>query len=192
MERRISLSDNWTTDQENLLDKIRKNCSTLADYHRNRYLKFKSIIKYFRLPVICISGINSVFSVGLNSFVSQSAVSVINCLLSLICGIIVSIELFLQIQNQMDLSNSNSKDFYILSVEIFKTLSLQREHRNTNASSFLDEKYGEYLKIISSSSLLTQKIKDNLEEIPISLQNQVYSNDEIIEIPEEIPTRPAN
>ena len=183
MERRISINDNWTTDCEIILDKIRKNCCLLSEYHRDRYLVFKERIKYFRLPIICISAVNSVFSVGLNSFVNQSAVSVINCLMSLIVGVIGSIELFLQIQSQMDTSNTSSKDFYILSCEIFKMLSLQRDHRNVSAQSFLDEKYQEYIKYISSGSPLSIKIKDNLEQIPISLESDVYV---------EIPTRPVS
>lgn len=182
MERRISINENWTTDCEIVLDKIRKNCCLLSEYHRDKYLKLKAKIKWFRLPVICISAVNSVFSVGLNSFVNQSAVSVINCLMSLIVGVIGSIELFLQIQLQMDASNTSAKDFYILSCEIFKMLSLQREHRNISAQSFLDEKYQEYIKYISAGSPLTIKLKDNLEQIPISTESDVYV---------EIPTRPV-
>jgi hypothetical protein len=102
----------------------------------------------------------------------------------------------------MDTSNTNSKDFYILSVEIFKMLSLQREHRNVSALSFLDEKYQEYIKYVSTSNVLTIKIKDNLEEIPITLDTKVYNDNEVIEIitsriddrteNQEIPTRPVN
>ena len=102
-------SVDWTDDIELLLNKIRINSKELSEQNRKMYLSLKGKIKWFRIPVLVLSAVNSVFSVGLNSFVNQHTVSVTNCLISLICGIIVSIELFLQIQTRMDSSNTNSK-----------------------------------------------------------------------------------
>jgi hypothetical protein len=182
--------DPWTQDTETLLNKIRINCNVLSEYHRTRYIKLKESIKWFRIPVIIISGINSVFSVGLNSFVDQSAVSVLNCLLSLICGIIVSIELYLQLQTQIDTCHSNSKDFYLLGIQIFKILSLVPENRNVEPSSYLDETYASYTKYISQSNIIKTKLADSLQEIPIYKNTPIY--DVVVESPEavcEIPTR---
>lgn len=198
------MENNWTSDIEILLNKIRINSLRLSDYHRTNYLKLKDFIMYFRIPVLCLSSLNSVFSVGLNSFVSQNVVSVLNCLISLVCGIICSIELFLQIQRRMDIHNSSSINLYCLSVEIFKILSLDRNNRNINASSFLDEKHQEYIKFRSDSNPLEINIKDLLLEIPIQLDLQLYDGDQrvpvspvspqnqvIIDIPTTIPTRPV-
>lgn len=176
-------SESWTEDTEVLLNKIRINCNILSEYHRTRYLRLKDSIKWYRIPVIIVSGINSVFSVGLNAFVPQGAVSVMNCLLSLICGIIVSIELYLQLQTQIDMEHSNSKDFYLLGIQIFKILSLQRDNRNVESSSYLDETYASYTKYVSQSNIIKTKLTDSLQEIPIHQENDVYV---------QIPTRPAH
>ena len=176
------MPDAWTTDTEVILNKIRINCNTLSEYHRLRFIKLKESIKWFRIPVIIVSGINSVFSVGLNSFVNQEAVSVINCLLSLIAGIIVSIELYLQLQTQIDTEHSNSKDFYLLGINIFKILSLTQENRNVEPSSYLDEVYASYTKYVSQSNIIKTRLMDSLQEIPIHKESEVYV---------EIPTRPA-
>ena len=66
------MPNSWTTDTEVLLNKIRINCNVLSEYHRLRFIKLKESIKWFRIPVIIISGINSVFSVGLNAFIEQN------------------------------------------------------------------------------------------------------------------------
>jgi hypothetical protein len=182
--------ETWTKDTEVLLNKIRINCNILSEYHRTRYIKLKESIKWYRIPVIIISGVNSVFSVGLNSFVDQGAVSVINCLLSLIAGIIVSIELYLQLQTQIDTEHSNSKDFYLLGINIFKILSLTAENRNVEQSQYLEETYSAYTKYISQSNIIKTRLIDSLQEIPIFPDSQVYEKRDS-EIVVEIPTHPA-
>lgn len=164
----------WTSDIEVILDKIRQNCALLADYHRIEYLKLKGFIVYFRIPTLVLSAVNSVFSVGLNAFVSQSAVSVLNCMISLTCGIIVSIELYLQVQKRMDTAITLSRDYHILSIDIFKTLSLERQHRKVDSHTYMEHVYGSYTKFKSSSDMLEITIKDSLIEIPINQSQVIY------------------
>ena len=178
----------WSKDTETILNKIRINCNILSEYHRVRYIELKERIKWFRIPIIITSGINSVISVGLAKFVDQNAVSVVTCLLSLVCGIIGSIELYLQIQTQIDTEQANSKDFYLLGINIFKVLSLQPENRNVESSSYLDEIYSNYTKYISQSNIIKEKLSDSLQEIPIYKDSKIYE-DEMVII--DIPTRPA-
>ena len=170
------MDTDWSEDIELILNKIRINSLKLAEYHRRNYLNLKDKIKYFRIPVLVLSAINSVFSVGLSAFIAQSVVSVLNCLISLVCGTIVSVELFLQVQSRMDSSNTHSKDFYILTVDIFKTLSLERSNRKCEAHSYMEEKYAEYCKFRSASALLSVHLRDELESIPINREQTVYSS----------------
>ena len=97
-------------DIETILDNIRRNSVELTYAHKKEYEKLKDRLVYFRLPTIVLSAINSVFSVGLAAYMKQHEVSVINCLISLACGIIVSCELYLQIEkgmaNEYDVSKS--------------------------------------------------------------------------------------
>ena len=90
-----SVQNDWSLDIEVVLDKIRINCVILSKEHKTKYLYLKGILRYFRVPVILISSIASVSSVGLQTYLDQQLISAITCLLSLTCGIIGSIELFL-------------------------------------------------------------------------------------------------
>ena len=92
----------WSSDIELILDNIRVNCILMNKQHKKQYLQLQNTLKYFRLPIILISGVSSVCAVGLQPYIEQQTISVITCLLSLTCGIVGSIELFLGIQSQME------------------------------------------------------------------------------------------
>ena len=158
--------NSWTDDYENILEALRLNSIAISNFKRKRYFYLKHILQYFRLPVIAIAGINSVFCVGLQPFFEQSTISVINCLLSLLCGIVGSIELYLAIQQSMELELVTSKDYYLLSIDIFKVLSLERTNRTDDAKSFLEEKFAIYEKLIENSLLINKEIKDKLAPLP--------------------------
>ena len=156
----------WTPDIESVLENIRVNSVLMSNQHKKRYLYLKYLLNYFRLPVIVVSGLNSVFSVGLQPYMKQDIISVMTCLLSLICGIIGSIELFLAIQTQMENELLTSKDYYLLSIDIFKILSLHPDNRCVDGRAFLDDKYGTYVKLIENSNVIVKKISDKLAPIP--------------------------
>lgn len=158
----------WTDDFEAILDAIRVNSIVLSNLKKKRYLFLKDRLQYFRIPIITISACNSVFSVGLSAYVQQQTVSVINCILSLICGIISSIELYLQIQAQMENELVLSKSFYLLSIEIQKILTLERPHRTEDGKTVLEEKFSIYTKLIENSNLNPKSIKDMLTPLPVA------------------------
>ena len=163
-------SDNsiWSDDIESVLDNIRKNSAILSSEHKKEYIRLKGFLKFFRLPVIILSGINSVFSIGLNNYLNQGDVSLITCLISLTCGIITSVELYLGLQKSMDSELTISRDFYLLSIDIYKTLQLKRENRNIDGSAYLDSCLSTYSKLFENSNVLTKSIKDELVKIDVS------------------------
>ena len=154
--------DDWTPDMEIFLDKIRQNCVILCEQHKRQYLYLQSWLKYFRLPCIVLSSINAVASIGLQSYVNQKHVSLINCLISLITTIITSTELYLQIEKQMSVELDVSKDYYILSIDIHKILGLNKENRNIDASTYLDSCMSSYKNLYMHSMVLQKRIKDKL------------------------------
>lgn len=172
MERENS----WTCDVEGVLENIRINCVILSGQHKKKYIFFKGYLKYFRIPVICISGLVSVFSVGLQPYLDQGLISAITCILSLSCSIIGSIELFLSIQSNMEDELIASKDFYLLGIEIFKVLSLAKENRAIDGKVFLEEKFSTYQKLIENNSPIQKTIKDNLSPIPSALISSTSSS----------------
>ena len=125
----LEIVNDWSTDIEIVLESIRINSVLLSKEHNKRYFALNQTLQYFRLPVIIISGINSIVSIGLQSYIAQSVISMTTCLLALICSIIGSIELYLAIQKSMESELSVSKDYYILGIEIYKTLTLSSINR---------------------------------------------------------------
>jgi hypothetical protein len=163
------MMNDWTTDIEIVLENIRVNSVLLAKEHSKRYFALKQTLQYFRLPVIIISGINSIVSVGFQPYLQQSVISMTTCLLALICSIIGSIELYLAIQKSMEIGLVVSKDYYLLSIDIYKTLSLDSEHRPIPAKEYLEKKYNEFVKLMEKSNLVSKKIEDKLAPIPSSI-----------------------
>jgi hypothetical protein len=76
------------------------------------------------------------------------------------CGIIASVELFLGIQNMMEKELVTSKEFYILSSDIFKTLSVERQYRTVDGKIYLDNIHTKYCNLIEQSNLLNNKIEN--------------------------------
>jgi ABC-type antimicrobial peptide transport system permease subunit len=162
------MNNDWTEDIENVLEKIRKNSSILSEEHKHTYFRLKNTLQYFRLPLIVISGINSVISVGLQQYLEQPTISGITCVLSLICSIIGSIELFLAIQKRVEAELISSREYYLLTIDIQKTLLLNREHRPLPAKEYLEKIYNTYIKLTESSNLVKKSIKDALSEVTIT------------------------
>jgi hypothetical protein len=156
----------FTPDIEGVLEHIRINCAILTEYHRKDFLKLNKSIKYYRIPVLLLSSIASVWSVSGTAFLKQDVVSLINCLLGLIAGTITSVELFVGLGDKMKLAEELSHKFYIISADIFKTLSLRNENRQQNGKDYLVEIFSEYLKLIEKSNILDKRVKDQLLPLP--------------------------
>ena len=149
-------------DVDKILDKIRTNSATLSSYHRKRYITLKSRLKYYRIPIIFISACNSVCAVSFQNFLEQKWISLANMFLSLLVGIIGSVEMYYQISKQMEAELIGSREFYVLSIDIFKFLSLDKEKREVDEKIFLSDTWGRYTKLIDTSYILKKKIEDNL------------------------------
>ena len=157
----------WTAEVEEILEKLRINCVNLSEYHRKRYYHFKGYGKYFRLPLIILASINSTASVGLQPLLEQPVISGITCLIGMMMGILSAYELYLGIQANMELELKQSKDFYTLSIDLFKTLSLRRENRGEEGKDYLNKKYSQYVKLVEASNLLKRQLTiDTLTTIP--------------------------
>jgi hypothetical protein len=174
----------WTDGIELALTEIKTKSFNNSDYHKQNYYFFKGYLKYFRIPTIVLSGMNSVFSVGLQPYLSQGIISVLCCSISLICGIIASVELFLGIQNMMEKELITSKEFYILSSDIFKTLSVERQYRTVDGKIYLDNIHTKYCNLIEQCNLLNKKI-DKLQITDFIGTNINYNKDKIPQQEEE-------
>jgi hypothetical protein len=153
------------TDIEQLLDKIRENCVIMSDYHKKRYLNLKETLKYFKIPSIIFSSVNAICAVGLQPYLEQGHISALVSGISLIVGILGSIELFMKVSENMEVELLAQREFYILSISIYKVLQLEEENRNVDMKLFLEETFSQYQKLNENSNVVAKKIKDKLTTI---------------------------
>jgi hypothetical protein len=117
-----------------------------------------------------LTSVTSVVSVGLNAYIEQKSVSLTTCLLSLLSALIGSVEIYLGIQKNMEIELESSKEFLILSYNVFRILKLDRQNRSIDAQTFLNDSYNQYIKLTEQSMLIHhQKMKDLLAPIPDNL-----------------------
>lgn len=163
------MENDWTQDIECVLENIRQNCVVLSNEHKTQYFYLKYILQFFRLPVIIISGVNSIVSVGFQPYLNQGAISITTCILALACSIIGSIELYLAIQKGMEVSLVSQQSYYLLGVDIYKNLSLSQEHRPIPAKEYLERCYNEYVKLTESSNAIIKNLEDKLSPLPVPI-----------------------
>ena len=156
----------WTHDYENILESLRLNAVYMSRSHKKKYFKFKQMSNYFRLPTIILSALASVSAVGLQAYISQQHISGLTCLVSMVIGILNSIELYLKLQEAVELELDKSKKWYELSAGIYKVLNLEPAHREGQPSEVLTKYYDEYMLLFQESSLSAVNYSDKLLVIP--------------------------
>ena len=158
--------NNWNENVMGILDKIRRNSYAMSEKHRKRFLEFSSMSKYFDLPVIVCSVFSSSFS-GLNSVPVEKS-TMITTSISMFIAVLTSIKLYLNLSSNINEEIGLSKDFYILSIDIFKVTQLNQDDRHIDPLEFVNGCYSRYIKLIEASSLLRKNIKnDELVNIDI-------------------------
>lgn len=164
----------WNKDQESICEAVRGNCLYMSRQNKKQYLKLKSSLARYRLPVIILSAMNSVWSVGVSRYWDQHLISGVSCLISLIVGIIGSIQLFYNVESQLEQTLLSQSQYYNLAISIYRQLSLDRVRRDSNGIDYLNEIYSKYIVITDASLVIKNKRKftDNLFGKPILSQNK--------------------
>jgi len=152
----------WTSQEEDILERLRLNCVNLSEYHRRRYFHFKSYAKYFRIPLIVLASVNATASVGLQPFIKQEAISIFTCACGMVIGILGSVELYLGVESSQELEFTQSKGYYTLAIEIYKTSCMAREHRDVSGKDYLNDQYSRFVKLKEASNLLVRRMKSDL------------------------------
>jgi hypothetical protein len=178
-------STSWTKDIEDTLERLRIVCLVRSKYHKNNYYKMLNLLKYFRIPIIILSALNSVFNVALTTFMSQITISLLCCFISLCAGLIGSIELFLQIQTNMENDLLNAKEYYLNAIDIYKILQLDRKNRNHNARAYLDEKFSIYSKLVESAVVIDKDLDNDV--VSLNLIQDLSLEEKIKIINENVP-----
>jgi hypothetical protein len=193
MSAQLKLNE-WTDDQETVLEKIRENCLEKKRSTTKSYISYKEQLSRYKIPIIVLSAMNSVFSVGTQDYFPQNVISGITCLISLLVGIIGSVQLYLQIEANMENCLVASKDYYNLAIDIYKNLTLTRDHRSMSGKEYLDDIYNRYVSITEKTVLTSsKKYNDALFEVPGLPDNFKlrYSIDETLHIDTTEPPSPS-
>lgn len=160
---------NKVTDIDKILIRLRKNCVYLSMYHNRRYHFYKNILFcVFSVPLIILSGLNSFFAVGTQAYFHQETISLVNAIISLFCGILTSVELLWQLKERTQRELLSHKDFYKLSLDIFRFLQLEDGNREKEEKQFLSEIYSIYKKYIETGNAVNiyrTRFLDELEYI---------------------------
>ena len=156
----------WTGDIEQILNDLRVNSVYLSNFHKKRYFYYKKVATCFKLPTILVSAAASVVSVGLTNYISQEHISAITCLMSLFVGILNSTELYLRIQDNLEIELTTSKAYYALSIDLHKTLNLNQITRQGEPRLVLEEYYKRYEDLIQQGNLLSASYPDKLATLP--------------------------
>lgn len=164
---------NWSDDINDILDKIRINSIILSNEHKKTYFSLASKIKWFRIPVIVLSAVGSLFGFGLTPYLTQTVISELCSVLSLLVGLIGSLELFLGLSTKMENELIQSKELYLFAIEIQKTLLLDVNNRHCDGIIYLEDKFDMYTKFIQDSYLLECKIIDELTPLPKRYQTRI-------------------
>jgi len=162
----------WSADIVDVLQKIRKNAYSLHRKHTKRYIEYKWLSKWFDLPTIVLSVFSSSFS-SLNVIDEQNR-NLITTSISMFIAILTSIKLYLNLNNTINDENSLSKDYYTLSIDIYKILNLNEENRNCDAEQYLNDCYSKYVKLTEQSTILYKNIRR--DELTIDMKGFVSSD----------------
>lgn len=154
--------NSFSQDIETILESLRINCVILSNFHRKKFLYFRNQIKYYRIPVLILSSVASVWSIAGRDFLEQNIVSLVNCGLGMVASLITSIELFVGIASSMENQLIASREYYQLAIDIYKILSLERHNRMVNGREFLNEKFALYEKLREQTEVLDKKVNDEL------------------------------
>lgn len=153
----------WSDDIERILEEINYNCTIMSNYHKQTYLVLVGQLIYFRVPLIILSSVNSILAIGLTAFVnSQTVVSGINSVISLMCAVISSVELFLQIQKRSEVELLSHREYYLLGVKISSMLKLDRKRRQTKGLVFLNSIIADYTALYEASNVNNHELNDKL------------------------------
>ena len=153
-----------------LLDKIRINAVNLATYHNHRYHVYKNLLfTIFRVPLILLAGLNSFFSVGLQSYMAQHKISLITAVVSLFCGILTSIELLLNLQKRMEMEQETAKAYYKLAVEIYNELGKAIKDRGVKGDlrDFLKTKFNDYQNLFAAANTVNMSERNFIDEFEL-------------------------
>ena len=165
----------WTEDEEQYLQKIHLQAYDLYRYWNNQNSKYKSIYIKYNIPLVLLSGVNTVVSLVLAKYIAQQYVLFTTSCLSLITTLMSSINHLYEIDDRYVKSLLVSIKYYKLYLKISRELSVDKKDRLLCGRDLLNICHNEYMDIyISSDPIYTNELTERLL-IPIDNNNSLHS-----------------
>jgi hypothetical protein len=150
----------WTPQQEEFLRRLHMECHTLAEYNRKQFQIYSRIHQRFTVPILVISGINSLFAVSSQPFLQQNLISITNASLSLFCGILGSIQMFMKVDTKIHQYVICAHEFKKLSYRISRELSVERDVRSNNGKEVVNDAFNEFNSILDKMETKEKRTRE--------------------------------
>jgi len=165
----------WHPDEQEFLAKLEQQCNTYHEHHNADHMYYQKLASRFNVPILIVSAINALTAVGLNSFIKQEYVSVLNAILSAGTGVLGSIQLYLKINEKMTNSLRASMLMKRLALKISKELSIDMENRVTKGEAFLADCFAEFNTALEQGNPIEKSLHNHLAFTPVIKKNNKYS-----------------
>jgi hypothetical protein len=152
----------WHPDEQEFLAKLEQQCNTYYDHHSKDHLFYSKLASKFNIPILIISAINALTAVGLNSFIAQEYVSVLNAILSAGTGVLGSVQLYMKINEKMTNALRASILMKRLALKISKELSISPENRVTDGQAFLVDCFSEFNTALEQGNPIEKDLPNHL------------------------------
>ena len=97
---------------------------------------------------------------------TQDIVSSVTCSVSMFVTILSAIKLYLNLDDTIKNEFEMSKQFNLLSLDVYKMLHLKKEQRTEDGIEYLNKIFNSYTHLIEQSNLLRKRLKyDELIDI---------------------------
>lgn len=142
----------WNDDFEDILQAVRLNSEHLSLHHQKQYVRFKILIRCFRIPTILLSSVAAVVSAGFLNFIGLDQSLATSCILNLIISTLAGLELFLGVERNMAQELQAHRAYLGLAYTTAGLLRLTRDNRPANAAAVTDRILGHHELLLQSSS----------------------------------------
>ena len=152
----------WHQDEDDFLTRLEQQCNTYHEHHNKDHMYYTKLSSKFNVPILIISAVNALTAVGLNSFIRQEYVSVLNAILSAGTGVLGSIQLYLKINEKMTNSLRASILMKRLALKISKELSIEMKNRVSDGQIFMNECFAEFNTALEQGNPIEKSLHNHM------------------------------
>jgi len=158
----MTIGERWHAEEETFLENLQRQCEILYKHTLKEHHYYDRLSGKFNIPILVISSINSLTAVGLNAFIAQEYVSVLNAVLSAGTGVLGSIQLYLKLNEKMTKATRASVGYKRISLKISRELALSRDVRTSEGPAFVQDCFSEYNQVLEAANPIEKKLEEFL------------------------------